>query len=307
MATVPTTGSFRQRDRTSHRYVRSLEDEVVPKPLQIVKRSLSQSTTSRSFCQPPAASRNCSDESFSSDGSMGSIPESPRANMPLSVPKMRENKALEYTSASMVNLLAGQRQYERVNDASAFRPNYHSRISDITSDSLRTNSSASLQIQRSRLSPSPFNITRSPNFLIRRARQLVSDHKDYPNERERCGNKRDAILNAYGEASMPHTPTPTPRKVHNLWREGGQSSSRLRTSKSMYHLYNHDGDDESIASYDGEGHHSMLEARELSQRGSSTAWHPVPFDQVAEEPSMLVPRVIVTPEIKALDNGATTL
>lgn len=74
----------------------------------------------------------------------------------------------------------------------------------------------------------------------------------------------------------------------------------------MYHLNIHD-DDESVAIYDGEGHHSMLEARELSQRGSSSAWHPGPSDQPAEEPSMLVPRVIVTPEIKALDNGVTTL
>ncbi|KAK3339298.1 hypothetical protein B0H65DRAFT_552032 [Neurospora tetraspora] len=122
MATADITGSSSRNYRTSHRYVRSIEDEVVPKPLQIIKRSVSSSTTSRSY-QPPSARRNNSAGSFNSDASMDSIPESPRGNTPLAVPKIRENKALEYTSASMVNLLEGYEQYEPVNTVNAFRPN----------------------------------------------------------------------------------------------------------------------------------------------------------------------------------------
>ena len=122
MATAVLTGSFARNHRTGHRNVRSVEDEVVPRPLQIVKRSVSSSTTDRNY-QPPAARRNNSAGSFSSDASMESIPESPRGNTSLAIPKIRENKALGYASASMVNLLEGHEQHEPVNTVNLFRPN----------------------------------------------------------------------------------------------------------------------------------------------------------------------------------------
>ncbi|KAK1782520.1 hypothetical protein QBC45DRAFT_318588 [Copromyces sp. CBS 386.78] len=237
---------------------------------------------------------------------MDNIPESPRGNTPLAVPKLRENKTLEYASASMVKLLEGHEQYEPVNTVNAFRPSHHSRIFDTKFGSPRTNSCTSLQNHRSRMSPSPFKMTRSPNFLLRRARQLIPDHKDLINERERAGNRKDLVLAAHANASRPHTPTPLSRQVHNLRQEEDQPTPRLRSSKSMFHLNNHNPDD-IITSYDEEGSHSMLEAGEISHRGPSSALHSGSSSQCAEEPFTLVPRVIVTPEIKALDNEATSL
>lgn len=182
----------------------------------------------------------------------------------------------------------------------------HSRIFDTEYGPPRTNSCTSLRNQRSRMSPSPFKMTRSPDFLLRRARQLIPDHKDLNNERERGNSRKDMILAACANTSRPHTPTPLSRKVQNLGQEEDRSSPHLRSSRSMFHPHDHNPDN-TIASYDGEGHHSMFEAGEISQQGHSSALHSGPSGQVAEEPFMLVPKVIVTPEIKALDNGVTTL
>lgn len=89
-------------------------------------------------------------------------------------------------------------------------------------------------------------------------------------------------------------------------QEEVQPSPRLRSSKSMFHL-NDDDPDDAIDSYDGEGHHSMFEIGEVSQRDRSSALLSGSSGQSVEEPFMLVPKLIVTPETKVLDNGATTL
>lgn len=121
-ATVDMTGSFPRNHRNNHRYVRSAEDEVVPKPLQIVKRSVSSSTTDKSY-QPPSATRYDSAGSFKSDASMDSMPEPPGRNTSLAVPKTRENKALEHASTSTASLLEGYEHCQPVITVNTFQSN----------------------------------------------------------------------------------------------------------------------------------------------------------------------------------------
>lgn len=156
------------------------------------------------------------------------------------------------------------------------------------------------------MSPSPCKTTRSPNVLLQRARQLITDHKDLKSERERGGNRKDVILAACANTSRPQTPTPLSRMAYNLGREEIQSSPRLQSSQSVFNL-DVQSLGNAIASYGEESSHSILETGEKSQRGHSSASHSGSPGQSAEKPFMLVPKVIVTPEVKALDNGVTSL
>ncbi|EAA33070.2 hypothetical protein GE21DRAFT_5766 [Neurospora crassa] len=237
---------------------------------------------------------------------MDSMSEPPGRNTSLAVPKTRENKALEHASTSMVNLLEGYEQCQPVNPVNPFQSNQHNRVTDLAFEFYRTDSCTSLRNQRPRMSPSPCKTTRSPNFLLQRARQLITDHKDLKSERERGGNRKDIILAACANTSRPQTPTPLSRMAYIMGREESQSSPRLQSSQSVFNL-NAQSLGNSIASCREESSHSVLETGEKSQRGHSSASHSGSPGQSAEKPFMLVPKVIVTPEIKALENGVTSL
>ena len=170
----------------------------------------------------------------------------------------------------------------------------------------RTNSCTSLRNHPPRMSPSPFRMLRSPNSRLNRARELITDQQDLNNERQRGGNMEDIMLAACFNISRPNTPIPLSRKIQNLRQDEERSSPHLRSSRSMFHLNDHNPDD-TISSYDGEGSRSTLEARDISYRDRPRVLRPGPSARSAEEPYMLVPKVIVTPEIKVLDSGVTTL
>ena len=74
----------------------------------------------------------------------------------------------------------------------------------------------------------------------------------------------------------------------------------LRSSKSMFHLSG------SPSNFDGP-ESSPLSSRRSASRTPSTARGFVPNSPPTAQPFLLVPRIIVTPESKTLDDAATTL
>lgn len=214
----------------------------VPKPLHIIKRPSSQ------WGQKTYPERRGSFESAESDASVGSIPEPPGGDKPLTVAKRR----------------GGAR-----NAGSQLTP--RPRRSTSCTDPRQAEDQAGPPPR-----PPPLSNKASLLFLRRKegADGVVLD-------RDGLGGQRG--VPALGLSSPPGT---------QGRRQGG---SWLRSSRSMHHL--------ATAPRELDGRmrspYTAVESDTLSDSGPEDTCHPDPF--------ILVPRIVVTPESKVLEDGVATL
>ncbi|KAK3323488.1 hypothetical protein B0T19DRAFT_205929 [Cercophora scortea] len=272
----------------------------IPKPLQIVKRTEmyngDNDRDSYGYSYRDHG-RRCSTQSTASDESMESVPEPLGGDRPLALPKRRDNRnqnhnhnrgnGVQEASGGGVgsgltkgaDLFLGMRE-DRSATTSSFStvPPSHSRPSSTTT-SLRQLGTTT----RGGRAGSPF--TNKPS--------LLSSHAGRRN------------VDTYMERQPPPPPTAaeyllsnSPSRRQRL--QNGNSNSNgnspwLRSSKSMLHL---------ATTATGT---ATARSRDLDGGVYRDSPPPPPPPPQPPGPFILVPRIVVTPESKALEDGATTL
>ncbi|KAK3390916.1 hypothetical protein B0H63DRAFT_125996 [Podospora didyma] len=275
-----------QSSRTEPRKHAKGSQQDVPRPLQILKRAEigDRQATRRLF-------RRCSSNSTGTDVSMDSTLGPSGSDRPLTVPKRRVNhtsnqatggsEGYAHPSAqvSMADLLRGEDQAGYMSDKHALPS---------SQGSLLCRSPNKTQIHPS---GPPYSLSDEATNMTLEPRRVLSGVRDH---------------NMDGRGLSPRRLSARPALSTTLsgYR---QDHPRLRNAKSMFHIATASPHVLSGGCHsDGAAevpvlHPAMAEESDLESIGSSQPADAIPGAFV------LVPRIIVTPENKALDDGCATL
>jgi hypothetical protein len=221
----------------------------VPPPLQIIKRPDSR------WSQKLRSSRRYSSESASSDTSVGSAPEPPGGDFPLSVPKRRGNNSAVTTPRPI--------------PAAITRPR---RLTSIT-DPQETEGGPVVQLQQ------------------QLQQRRLSDEHDVP-----PSAPRRRPVDVVPHASINRRAQPGPDPYVNTQGYARFEYSRLRNSKSMLHL--------TAPPYQP---YTSISEEPIAPSDSYSSCDSSRGRSVSCSPRILVPRVVVTPGVKVLDDGVNDL
>ncbi|KAK4197226.1 hypothetical protein QBC40DRAFT_334098 [Triangularia verruculosa] len=242
----------------------------VPEPLHIRKQSGEYTGGSQSYGGD--SSRRASIESNATDASFESVPEPPGDHVPLSIPKRRGDPSGQSSNSPAQNGLYQFKSALRPGDvgsniAPAIPPRSQRRSTSCNAGRHQRARSPQLQL------PRPFN---PPGRSFRRRGQVLDGSTDQE---------------GYGwRDTSPAMPM-------------GFDGHRLRNARSLFHLARAASGMNGMNGMDSivEPPRSPIPPEPDSPTSSPDEGPPAP------DPLVLVPRIVVTPEHKALDEGAVSL